>query len=317
MIAPLVSIIIPVHNGALTICRALDSIVNQHVSKEVIIVDDFSSDGTESIVELWEKEKQPSFKIVYRELDALRPKLYRATGAPNIARNEGVKLAKGKWIAFLDADDYWVSGKLQAQLDVLFENPYCHFCSTGFYREDANTGKKTKLLSNDGKTLFTVFEVITGKFQVFPSIPSSLLIEKEYYIEHDEYAFLTDINWFLRMYEAGPIVYVNQPLLVRVSHNDNVSYQSIIQQINYHDRFLIYWHWIQKYPHLTEFLMKEMRRWHGSFGRFFYAKGEYGQARMHFIQAHITTKNTLYFLTSFIPPLSRFISRKFYTWRKS
>ena len=89
-----ISIIVPVFNGSLLIKRCLNSIFNQNIDHilEVIVIDDGSTDNT---LELLEDYPQPL--IVLKQ----------ANQGPAAARNKGIEEAKGNYLAFLDADDYW------------------------------------------------------------------------------------------------------------------------------------------------------------------------------------------------------------------
>ncbi len=101
---PLVSVILPAHNAATTIKRALDSIAIQARSDmEVIVLDDASVDGTEDIVKS------------YSGLNITSVRLQVNLGA-SAARNKCIELARGKYVAFLDADDEWLPGKTDKQL---------------------------------------------------------------------------------------------------------------------------------------------------------------------------------------------------------
>ena len=91
-----VSVIIPVYNGEKSLKKCLDSVVNQTIDKnliEVIAVDDGSSDGTAEILNGYEKE-YPFFRCFFVE-----------NGGPAQARNVGIEMAAGKYLAFLDSDD--------------------------------------------------------------------------------------------------------------------------------------------------------------------------------------------------------------------
>src|SRR6202023_3733794 len=101
-----VSVIIPVFNGADTIAAAIDSALAQEFGGdiEVIVVNDGSTDATSSV------------------LDAYRARvtvLDRVNGGPASARNAGVRASHGEYIAFLDADDIWMPGKLEQTLAAL------------------------------------------------------------------------------------------------------------------------------------------------------------------------------------------------------
>ena len=115
---PLVSVVLPVHNGAAVVRQALDSVFIQDISLELIAVDDGSEDGTWEI--LGEYENRENFRRLRNE---------KNMGAA-ASRNRGVKEAAGIYVAFLDADDWWEKGKLRAQLRLLEESG-CVLCSTG------------------------------------------------------------------------------------------------------------------------------------------------------------------------------------------
>lgn len=115
---PLVSIIIPVFNRAHCIARALDSIAAQQFdSIEILIGDDASTDDTIAVA----REKSPGIRVA---------SLDKNSGAA-AARNAAVKLASGRFLAFLDSDDVWIPGKLRAQLDFLEKNPGVGVCACG------------------------------------------------------------------------------------------------------------------------------------------------------------------------------------------
>jgi len=114
--APLVSCIIPVFNGERFIREALDSILTQTYRRlEVIVVDDGSNDGTAAIVQRY------GTQVRY---------LYQQNGGPPVARNTGLRSARGELIAFLDCDDRWAPTKLALQVDCLQRNPQLGICLT-------------------------------------------------------------------------------------------------------------------------------------------------------------------------------------------
>jgi glycosyltransferase involved in cell wall biosynthesis len=103
------SVIMPAYNSAETIQTAIDSVVAQiHADWELIVVDDQSSDGTESIVR--KRQRQDG-----------RIRLVRNTTNLGVARsrNRGIDLVTGEVIAFLDADDVWDPDKLAIQATAL------------------------------------------------------------------------------------------------------------------------------------------------------------------------------------------------------
>lgn len=118
--APTVSIVIPFYNRIDAVRQSLNSIREQTFEDwEIIVVDDASDvDPTASLV-----------AIVPDKLRVLR--LERNVG-PSEARNRGVDLARGQFVAFLDSDDYWKPTKLEKQIEAIlaFENPFAAVCTT-------------------------------------------------------------------------------------------------------------------------------------------------------------------------------------------
>lgn len=105
---PKVSVIIPVYNTEEYLRECLDSVVNQTLKEiEIICVDDGSTDNSARILEKY-ATKDSRFKIIAQ----------KNQGA-GFARNEGIKIAKGEYIAFLDSDDYYLDTDV---LENLYEN---------------------------------------------------------------------------------------------------------------------------------------------------------------------------------------------------
>ncbi len=116
---PLVSVIIPVFNAEKTIERAVRSVENQtYKNWELILVDDCSSDNSRDILKSLENKQIHSIH------------LNRNSGPAN-TRNAGIKAAKGDFVAFLDADDFWDAEKLEKQLKFM-EEKNCAFSYTSY-----------------------------------------------------------------------------------------------------------------------------------------------------------------------------------------
>ncbi|WPR72273.1 glycosyltransferase family 2 protein [Flavobacterium sp. NG2] len=107
----LVSIIIPTFNSEKFITEAIESVQNQTFTNwEIILVDDASTDST---VEIINKIINTDSRIHLHQLEA--------NSGTGVARNKALSYAKGRYIAFLDADDLWLPEKLQKQLDFLVQ----------------------------------------------------------------------------------------------------------------------------------------------------------------------------------------------------
>ena len=106
---PLVSVIIPAYDVAVCLGRCLDSVFEQDVTDtQVIVINDGSTDDTAEVA------KRYGDRIVYLEQEN------QGQGA---ARNAGLRIARGRYVAFLDADDYWLPGFLRACIDFLAAAP--------------------------------------------------------------------------------------------------------------------------------------------------------------------------------------------------
>ena len=112
MIKDLVSIICPVYNSEKYLAETIESVIAQtYKNWELILVDDCSTDSSASIIrEFIEKDN----RIIYLKQDI--------NTRQAIARNNGMKIAKGQYIAFIDSDDIWMHDKLKIQLDFMKEN---------------------------------------------------------------------------------------------------------------------------------------------------------------------------------------------------
>jgi glycosyltransferase involved in cell wall biosynthesis len=111
-----VSVIIPTFNRSAMLREAVESVCMQdYSSKEIIIVDDGSTDDTEDMISRF----QPG--IIYIRVQ---------NGGVSRARNIGIRRSSGELIAFLDSDDLWLPGKLKRQVEYFQKNPDIHLCQT-------------------------------------------------------------------------------------------------------------------------------------------------------------------------------------------
>ncbi len=121
----LVSIITPSYNSAKFIGKTIDSFISQtYKNWEMIIIDDCSTDSSAEFIKTYE-EKDSRIKLV---------QLKENSGAA-VARNIGIQLAQGRFIAFLDSDDSWLPEKLERQIDFMLFNDYS-FTYTSYLKVD-------------------------------------------------------------------------------------------------------------------------------------------------------------------------------------
>ncbi|WCN08091.1 glycosyltransferase family 2 protein [Marinomonas mediterranea] len=124
-----VTVIMPTYNCLEYLPKAVESVLSQNATLELIVIDDCSTDGSDEW--LHQKSQQDArLKVIKGE--------HRGVSA---ARNLAIKEARGHWVAFLDADDYWYADKLEDQLAQLKKHPSCilsfteydHFGEKGEY----------------------------------------------------------------------------------------------------------------------------------------------------------------------------------------
>lgn len=120
---PIVSIIIPFYNRFKWVDAAVRSVLDQTLTDfELIMVDDGSDeDGS------FETKDDPRIRYVKQE-----------NKGPAAARNTGIKLANGKYIAFLDSDDLFFPNKLEIQVNYMENNPYIGLSHTSYLRINAD-----------------------------------------------------------------------------------------------------------------------------------------------------------------------------------
>ena len=108
---PIVSVIIPTYNRAHLVGRAIKSVLNQtYQDFELIIVDDGSTDNTDKIIKEFQ-EHDKRIKYIRHEKNK----------GGSAARNSGIKISRGEYIAFLDSDDEWLPRKMEKQ-EIKFQN---------------------------------------------------------------------------------------------------------------------------------------------------------------------------------------------------
>ncbi len=116
MIFPVVSVIIPTFNRCEWVREAIDSVLAQTFQTvELIVVDDGSTDKTYDML------------MSYRDLIRVIRQSNRGVSA---ARNQGIALSTGQYIALLDSDDLWLPQKLEIQVDFFLTNPEALICQT-------------------------------------------------------------------------------------------------------------------------------------------------------------------------------------------
>ena len=194
---PVVSVVIPVYRALDYIEQTIQSVMRQDVDSEIIIVEDKSDQLSKPVV-LQYKEKA---NITYVE----NPK--RLGVAAN--RNIGMDLARGKYIAFLDADDWWSDDKLKRQIELIeSKNTVLVYTGRELMNHDGEaTGKIVNVpLSVDYKKL------LKGNVIPASSVLLSSSVAKEFPQHHDE-LHEDYIMWLEILKKYGFAYGINEPML--------------------------------------------------------------------------------------------------------
>lgn len=140
MIKADVSVIIPVYNNP-DVIKSINSILNQeeYEVKEIIVVDDGSKDNTFEVLQNYKNEnKIQCLKLIKQK-----------NGGPSAARNNGIKNATGKYVAFLDSDDLWDKDKLKKQIQLLENDSEVSLVSTSINQKIFGKLKKHQIITFD------------------------------------------------------------------------------------------------------------------------------------------------------------------------
>lgn len=127
--SPRVSVIMPVHNAERFIRASIDSVISQTFNNwELLIIDDASTDASMTIAKKYAEKDSRIFVLENKN----------HIGMPSAPRNTGVRMAKGRFIAFLDSDDMWKPNKLEQQLP-LFEDKRTAIVYSNYEKTDQDS----------------------------------------------------------------------------------------------------------------------------------------------------------------------------------
>ncbi|MDQ6763316.1 MAG: glycosyltransferase family 2 protein, partial [Bacteroidota bacterium] len=123
---PLISVVITTYNYASYLPRAIDSVRQQTYSNiEIIVIDDGSTDDTKSVI-----NENPFVRYYYQENNGI-----------SSARNAGIRQAKGKYLLFLDADDWLEPDAIENNFEVIRDKPQIAFVSGNYYLLHVESGR--------------------------------------------------------------------------------------------------------------------------------------------------------------------------------
>jgi glycosyltransferase involved in cell wall biosynthesis len=196
-----VSVILPVFNGETFIAEAIDSVLRQgYEPLEIIVIDDGSTDRTAEVV------REYGDRVRYR---------LQINAGPAAARNNGLGVATGDVLSFIDADDIWPEGKLASQLGRFQLDPTLEAV---IGRVQFSIMQQTP----DGKTVFVPFRTPVLGANLGAGIYRRNVFEKLGHFDQT-YRFCEDVDLFLRIREQGiPMVVMDAVTLIYRIHNSNM-----------------------------------------------------------------------------------------------
>lgn len=207
---PLITIIIPAFNVEKYVKKCIDSIKEQTFQDyEVIIVDDGSSDNT--------------LKVINENINDKFTVISQKNSGAGYARNAGIKLSNGKYIGFMDSDDFLYDKNsldkvakilLEKNADVITYKMVRYYDKKNNFLEEDNITEENKLFKNVEEYL--ALTIKSSRLSVSPCdkfIKSSILKKNKIYF--DNFAMLEDIDWSLIVFKYTKSVYVlNEPIYV-------------------------------------------------------------------------------------------------------
>ena len=210
-----ISVIIPAYNCEKTISKSINSILNQSFNAfEIIVVDDGSSDKTYDFVRI----SFPNVRLFKQE-----------NAGPASARNLGISVANGNWIAFLDSDDILNHDALRIYSQLIIDNPKFNWIAGAYYKVYNNNkriisynGKELK--NNIIKNVFDAYDSFKYKIQNELITTCSVLINKNVFETvgkfNEQLFFGEDLDlWFRISLKYPQIGYTSYPIFNYIKTN--------------------------------------------------------------------------------------------------
>jgi len=212
---PRVSAIIPTYNRKAFVLEAIDSVLAQtYEDYELIVVDDGSDDGSDDGT--GEVLKQYGARVRY---------VYQEHRGVSVARNRGLELARGEFIAFLDSDDLWLPQKLQMQVAFMDAHPQVQICYTDeiWIRRGVRINPRKKHAKYSGW-------IYPHCLPLCIISPSSALMRRDLFAEVGSFdpdlPVCEDYDLWLRVAARFPVFFIPEHLIIkRGGHPDQLSRQ--------------------------------------------------------------------------------------------
>ena len=204
-----IAVIVPTHNRARLLPRALRSILGQSLKpNEIIVVDDGSTDETR--------------EMIRRDFSSIHY-LHQSQSGVSSARNVGVAFCSSDWVAFLDSDDEWDKDKLAGQWRALQQQPEFNFCHTD--EVWIRNGRRVNPMDKHSKTGGWIYPKCLPLCAISPS---SVMIRRSVLLKvggfDETLPACEDYDLWLRLCARYPVLYVPERLINKYGgHEDQLS----------------------------------------------------------------------------------------------
>ena len=229
---PLISVTMPTYNrAAFLLPRAIESILNQSFTNfEFIIVDNGSTDGTQSVLKDYQKRDH---RIVIA---------YQPSSGLAAVRNHGLQLARGKYIALMDDDDISLPKRLEEQVNFLKNEPQLSACVCDNYNMLDREGKKLKKKKRKHSRLPRDEYSLKTKLSLPFILGPMALITKQAFIDSNAYRLMftsaMDLDLTLRFqerFQAGVVhQFLYQYRVPEVAFSSNITTNNLVNALNCH-----------------------------------------------------------------------------------
>jgi teichuronic acid biosynthesis glycosyltransferase TuaG len=195
----LVTIVIPAYRAEAYLRQSLESALRQEISCEILIIDDCSPDETGALADGLRAEHPEEIKVIHNQQNL---------GVAE-SRNIAIRMARGRYIALLDADDWWADGKLKKQV-ALLETTGCALCCTGRELMNPDGSSLQKTIGVPARISYQM--ILKTNLISCSSVLMRTEVAQEFEMTHDE-LHEDYILWLKILKKYGDACGIDAPLL--------------------------------------------------------------------------------------------------------
>lgn len=215
---PLISIVMNCHNGEKYLKRSITSVINQTYKKWELI--------------FWNNNSKDKSKNIFKKFKDKRLRYFENSNLINLyeARNLAVSKCKGKYICFLDVDDWWVKSKTQDQVKVFEKNKSLSFVYSNFYQFNQKL-KKKYLFSNSDLPSGRITQQLLDDYKIgiITVMMKKDIFKKEKFDKRLN--IIGDFDFFLRLSLKYEMKVIQKPLAYYRLHTTNYSKLNLTKYI--------------------------------------------------------------------------------------